>query len=130
MRHRTLARACAAALLLAAASACNSSTGIDIEGLPDSISSCETNTATLCTTWNKTKPGRYEAQWTQGSVAVITVDKFSSDSVVFIRNDPSGTTAGMHAVYRGVPIGAGVPNGTVTWTYGGQTYSGAWQANW
>jgi hypothetical protein len=130
MNHRNLARACAAALLLAAGSACKSSTDVEIKGLPNSIVSCETNTATLCATWTKTKPGIYHAQWEQGSVATIRAVQFSSSGVVFVRDDPSGTSAGMHAVYTGVPSGSTIPNGTVTWTYGGQTFSGFWQAEW
>ena len=84
MNHRNLARVCAAALLLAAVSACNSSTDVEIQGLPSSIVSCETNTATLCATWTKTKPGVYEAHWDQGSVATIRAVEFSSNGVVFV----------------------------------------------
>jgi len=116
-----LASACAA-LLLAAAPA--------VDALPASILSCETNTARLCAKWTKTPDGGYGARWEQGSRAVIQVVEFTSTQVVFVRDDPSGTSAGMHAVYRGTPSGGRVTDGTVTWTYGGQTFSGFWQATW
>ncbi|HEX8904986.1 MAG TPA: Ig-like domain-containing protein [Longimicrobiaceae bacterium] len=100
-------------------------------GRPGVIHSCETNTATLCADW-KLSGTTYTADWTQGSHAVITLNYFGPDSVRFTRDDPSGTSTGMHAVYRGVPNGATVPNGIVTWTPQGSTFSfsGSWQASW
>jgi hypothetical protein len=96
--------------------------------LPLQIHSCETNTATLCTDWNLVD-GKYVADWPQGSHANIVATTFRSDSVVFTRDDPSGTSAGMHAVYRGVPSN-GTVNGIVTWTQNGFSFSGNWQASW
>ena len=132
MHHRPTLRtrvlACAAALLVAAVPACKSSTGSD--AYPAMIHSCETNTATLCADWKKTgQPGHYVADWSQGSHAEIVVATFEKNSVVFIRDDPSGTSAGMHAFYSGPRTGNAV-NGTVTWTHNGQTFSGTWTATW
>jgi hypothetical protein len=117
-------------LFLAALAGCgNDGTGIEPLTPPQVIQSCETNTAMLCANWQRMNNGKYEATWSQGSYAVIEATKFTADSVVFTRNDPSGTSAGMQAVYRGAPDGDTVV-GTVTWTYNGQTFSGLWQAEW
>jgi hypothetical protein len=117
-------------LLVAVLAGCGSnSTGIEPLTPPQVIQSCETNTATLCANWQRGANGKYEATWSQGSYAVIEATKFTADSVVFTRNDPSGTSAGMHAVYRGVPDDDSVV-GIVTWTQNGQTFSGQWIASW
>jgi hypothetical protein len=112
----------AAALLLALAG-CKSSTG------PDSITVCETNTARLCTAWVRSGK-QYVADWAQGSHAIIKVSRFDNTAVSFVRDDPSGTSAGMHAVYSGTPSGHSVRDGVVTWTYNGDTFSGTWTADW
>ncbi|HEX8904437.1 MAG TPA: hypothetical protein VF771_06330, partial [Longimicrobiaceae bacterium] len=72
----------------------------------------------------------YVADWLQGSHAIIAVNVFTADSVRFTRDDPSGTSTGMHAVYRGVRQGNTVQNGVVTWTQNGFSFSGFWQASW
>ena len=101
---------------------------VTAQGLPSVIHSCETNTATLCANWTWSN-GRYVADWSDGSHANIVPTTFRADSVVFTRDDPSGTSVGMHAVYRGIPVSNSV-NGTVTWTQGGFSFSGGWQASW
>ena len=123
---RALARACAAALLLAAAPACKGSTGPD---LPATIHVCETNTATLCADW-KLSGSTYVADWAQGSHATIRATQFGGSDVVFTRDDPSGTSAGMHAVYTGTAVGHSVSNGVVVWSRNGETVSGIWTAQW
>jgi hypothetical protein len=130
MRHTNpipaLARVCAAALLLAAAPACKGSTEPD---LPATIRVCETNTATLCA--DKLSAGStYVADWAQGSHATIRASEFGGSDVVFIRDDPSGTSAGMHAVYTGTAVGRTVSDGVVVWSRDGVTVSGAWTAQW
>jgi hypothetical protein len=96
--------------------------------LPAVVRSCETNTATLCADWRLVN-GQYVADWAQGSHAVIDATLFTPESVLFTRNDPSGTSAGMYAVYRGTPVNNSVV-GTVTWSRNGVTVSGHWTANW
>jgi hypothetical protein len=97
--------------------------------LPATINECETNTAKVCGVW--TLNGNvYHARWSQGSEAIISAEHFSRDSVVFQREDQSGTSAGMRARYSGIPQGNAVTDGTVTWTVDGSTFSGRWSATW
>jgi hypothetical protein len=128
---RSILRAAAAVLLVPAALACGSLTRQSGRGdpLPRTIHACETNTATLCANWVR-EGNRYTAEWSQGSRAEIRVAKFDHKSIVFIRDDPSGTSAGMHAVYVGIPDGNTVRRGTVTWSHRGQTIIGRWTAEW
>lgn len=102
---------------------------VSAQGLPPVIHSCETNTATLCADWTWSN-GKYTADWSQGSHANIVATTYSPDQVVFTRDDPSGTSVGMHAVYHGVPASHTVNAGVVTWTQGGSSFSGNWQATW
>lgn len=103
---------------------------VSAQGLPPVIHSCETNTATLCADWMWSN-GKYTADWSQGSHANIVATTYSPDQVVFTRDDPSGTSAGMHAVYHAVPASHGVSGGIVTWTpQGSFSFSGNWQASW
>jgi hypothetical protein len=98
--------------------------------VPATIQSCETNTATLCANWTLAD-SVYNAVWQQGSKAVISVERFDADSVRFSRVDPSGTSQGMRAVYRGVPVNRAVQNALVTWTHvEGYSFSGIWNATW
>ena len=97
--------------------------------VPLVVHSCETNTATLCADFHW-ETDHYEADWPQGSHGVIVVNHFAADSVLLTRDDPSGTSAGIHAVYHGQPVGNSILNGIVTWTDNGQTFSGSWQASW
>jgi hypothetical protein len=98
--------------------------------VPATIRSCETNTATLCADWTLAD-SVYNAVWQQGSKAVISVERFDADSVRFSRVDPSGTSQGMRAVYRGFPANRAVQNALVTWTHvQGYSFSGIWNATW
>jgi len=98
--------------------------------LPAVITSCETNTATLCSDWHLLN-GQYVADWTNGSHAIIIPTVFELDSVVFTRDDPSGTSAGMHAVYRGAPTNGTISPGMVTWTDTNHfSFNGRWDAHW
>jgi hypothetical protein len=98
--------------------------------VPATIQSCETNTATLCASWTLAD-SVYNAVWQQGSQAVISVERFDADSVRFSRVDPSGTSQGMRAVYRGIPTNRAVQNAQVTWTHvQGYSFSGIWNATW
>ena len=125
--NRPILRALGAALLAAGLAGCDSVTGIK---LPASIHACETNTATLCSTWQRVGT-IYVADWDQGSHAEIRVSKWEDDEVVFTRDDPTGTSAGMHAVYVGSPSGGRkVTNGIVTWMRDGETATGTWTAEW
>lgn len=120
-----------ASLALAVAGCEGDSTGPAKPKYPATIESCETNTATLCTTWYLQPNGTtYVADWSQGSHAVITVASFTSTSVSFIRNDPSGTSAGMHAEYGGTRNGNNVGAGTVIWTQDNYSFQGGWTAHW
>lgn len=123
---RSLARACAAALLLAAGLAFRGSGAAD---LPSILHVCETNTATLCAAW-RLDDGVYVADWTQGSHAVIRAAAFGDRDVVLIRDDPSGTSAGMHAVYVGTATGSSVKDGVVVWSRNGEKIVGLWKAQW
>ena len=124
--NRQILRALGALLVAAGIAGCDSVTGIH---LPSSIHSCETNTATLCADWQRSGT-IYVADWAQGSHAEIHVTQFDDEHVIFVRDDPSGTSMGMHAVYEGTPSGHSITNGLVTWTQNGQTFSGTWTATW
>lgn len=97
--------------------------------VPATVNACETNTATLCSTWTLAD-SLYNARWQQGSQAVIRVGYFGADSVRFERVDPAGTSTGTRAVYRG-PVTSRTAAGTVVWTLAdGFTFSGAWNGSW
>lgn len=98
--------------------------------LPTTIHSCETGTAIVCVDWVLGAGGRYSAQWPQGSRSVITPTAFTTGRVEFEREDTSGPTAGMHAVYSGRPAGNAVEGGEVAWITGSQIVLGTWTANW
>jgi hypothetical protein len=60
---------------------------------------------------------------------VITVDRVQEDSVVLTRRD-SGPTTGLTAEYLGrLTEGGGIDGGTVTWSWQGRSWSGAWRAD-
>jgi hypothetical protein len=122
----TPVRTILAVAALAAVTACENPTE---PAAPAQIVVCETNTATLCANWNWVGD-HYVADWAQGSHATITVQRFDADMVIFVRDDPSGTSAGMHAVYQADPDGNSVTAGVVTWTHNGASFSGRWDADW
>jgi len=101
-------------------------------GVPTIIHECEGN---LCSnwTWNDLK---FRAQWSNGAVATLTVESFTTSSVVIDRTDaPNSSTAGLTAVYTGEISNAGnsIVNGKVTWTWRGfknGVAKGAWTGTW
>ncbi|MBV9108520.1 MAG: hypothetical protein JO306_03835, partial [Gemmatimonadetes bacterium] len=118
MLRRVLAAAAAVAALAGCKGNATGSTPLP-PSPPAAIHACETHTATLCADWIKTGD-HYVADWSQGSHANIQVVEFTNSYVKFVRDDPSGTSAGMHAVYTGLAQNNAVNNGVVTWTQGGQ----------
>jgi hypothetical protein len=97
---------------------------------PPRIRECETHTARVCGTWRRSSSSLYSASWSQRSAAKIEVYRFDRDSVAFVRNDPTGSSRGMHAEYLGARSGERSAAGVVTWTHGGSTFSGRWEAEW
>jgi hypothetical protein len=97
--------------------------------LPPSIRECETNTAQVCGEWSL-EGGGYQARWSQGSVAEIQVLRFERDEIAFSRLDPSGTSEGMRAEYRGRMTGEHSAAGTVVWRRNGEVARGSWEATW
>ncbi|HET6762336.1 MAG TPA: hypothetical protein VFH27_01660, partial [Longimicrobiaceae bacterium] len=94
------------------------------------IRECETNTATLCSTWERTDETHYAAQWPNGSVAVISVVRFDARYVDFRRDDPAGASAGMHAVYTADVVDGRLSRAIVVWMHEGQVFPGRWSATW
>jgi hypothetical protein len=128
MTFRTFA---AAGLMLAGALAgCQTPSGPQPKPLPATIYACESNTAQLCAYWNLDGT-EYHAEWPNGARAVIRVERFDADSVVFRRTDkPLSTSAGMTAVYRGQVRDQSVTSGRVTWTQDDFSVRGTWSADW
>lgn len=131
MKLRFLAVLSAGLSLAGVAASCSSPTDPDAFRPPAVIDACETNTATVCGTWTLSGDTAYDAEWQQGSRAVIRIERFTEDTVVLVRQDkPGSTSAGMTAVYRGRVDGDVVASGEVTWTIDGQTFSGTWFGDW
>lgn len=109
---------------------------LDIEAPIQVINEVENNIQGKWT-WNGTG---YNANWTNGAAAVISVANFTSTSVTFNRTDTSvSASAGLTAVYTGTisPADGGpagnVVNGSVTWTWPGVAgfpANGTWSATW
>jgi len=84
-------------------------------------------------TWNGQS---YNAIWSDGAIAVLTVGSFTATSVVINRTDTSASvSAGMTAVYTGQISSQGnsIVNGEVTWTWPGHygyPATGTWTASW
>jgi hypothetical protein len=81
-------------------------------------------------TWNGQD---FNASWDNGATAILTVRRFSQDSVVIDRADTQGSpSSGMMAVYTGQISSAGnsIVNGAVTWTHRGASVTGSWTASW
>lgn len=73
----------------------------------------------------------YDAHWTNGAEAVLTVVQWDEISgVILERNDQSGTSSGLTARYTGNINGNSITDGTVTWTDASGTRSGTWTASW
>lgn len=126
---RTLRGGLAVLAATASLAGCDLFTGSDSLKQPNTLVVCETNTATLCATWQRSD-NEYLATWQQGSHAEIKVESFTRSRITFVRDDPSGTSVGMHAVYEGVPVDRQVNNGTVTWSRNGEIVTGSWTAQW
>jgi hypothetical protein len=98
--------------------------------LPPVINECETNNARICGTWTLSG-GQYNAVWSQGTQAVITVVRFDADSVVFTRKDVAGPSVGITARYSaGQNLAGTIRNALVRWTSGATTFGGTWDADW
>lgn len=129
MKLRFLAVLAAGLSLAGAAAGCSNTN--EPEPRPAIIDACESNTGTVCGVWTLSGDTAYDAEWQQGSRAVLRIERFDEDTVVLIRRDtPNSTSAGMTAVYRGRVDGDAVASGQVTWTIQGQTFSGTWFADW
>jgi hypothetical protein len=95
------------------------------------IEQCEANTANVCGTWTLNADRTYAARWSQGSAAIVRVERFDATGIVLTREDlPGTTTPTMRARYTAVPTGRSVTNGVVVWTVDGLTFSGSWTASW
>ena len=91
---------------------------------------CEIYTATICGTWAwNPATGQFDANWTNGAQAFITLVENDS-KIVLQRTDPAGTSAGLTAIYTGTRNGTSSISGTVVWTENGRPRSGTWTANW
>ena len=106
------------------------SAGHAVHGLPGTIHECETNTATLCATWERVDPTHYRSAWPDGSEATITVVRFDRGYVDFRRADSSGKTAGMYAAYTAEVVEGRLEHPAVVWFYEGQQFTGRWSATW
>jgi len=96
--------------------------------IPQRLQECETSTSEICGTWTRTGD-RFNAQWNNGASATLNVERWDNDAVVITRQDTQGSSAGLTARYEGIPAGNHV-DGTVTWNWNGDTWSGTWTADW
>ena len=93
---------------------------------------CENN---ICGTWTWDN-GNYDGHWANGSIATLTVQSFSVQSVTLTRTDTSkSASSGLTAVYTGQVSSQGnsIVNGSVTYTWpghGGFPKTVAWSGNW
>jgi hypothetical protein len=82
--------------------------------IPRVIKECETYQQQICGTW--TLQGKqFHAEWQNGAVATLMVQRFDNGQVLIIRQD-TGATAGFTARYSGQLSGNKIERGTVTWT--------------
>jgi hypothetical protein len=85
--------------------------------------------------WSWTGQG-YSATWNNGAAAILTVQSFTSASVIIERTDlRRSVSAGLTATYTGQISDAGnsIVNGRVTWTWPGHRgypATGKWTATW
>lgn len=83
-------------------------------------------------TWTWNGHG-YNASWTNGALAVLTVQSFTQNSVVIDRTDiPGSVSYGVVGVYTGQisSDGNSIVNGVLNWTYRGNSFSEAWTGSW
>ncbi len=73
---------------------------------------------------------QFEAKWSNGAVAILTVEKFDSEGVRIVRRDSSESVSkNFGAVYTGKISGNSV-NGDVTFAQNGKSWGGTWSARW
>jgi hypothetical protein len=83
-------------------------------------------------TWTWNGHG-YNASWTNGALAVLTVQSFTPNSVVINRTDLSGSVSfGVVGVYTGQisSNGNSIVNGVLNWTFQGNSFTEAWTGSW
>lgn len=100
----------------------DSSTGLK---LPRTLQECETSSATICGSW--TLNGNFfEARWSNGATATLTIERFDGGAIIINRRDRN---VDFSARYVGRLSGNKI-EGTVTWSSGGRSWSGTWNASW
>jgi len=73
---------------------------------------------------------QFEAKWSNGAQAVLTIEKFDSEGVIITRRDSSESVSqNFGAVYTGKISGNSI-SGEVTFTQNGQSWDGTWSATW
>ncbi len=119
-----------AALLAAAGKAGSPVSGVPLEP-PGIWKECEDSNVRICGTWMyHQESGNFEAKWDNGAAATLKLGKFDGKEVRITRNDQSGASKGLQAVYTGRITATGIVDGKVTWTWGGRSWSGAGKADW
>jgi hypothetical protein len=105
-----------------------------LPSLPRTINQCEAGPrANGCGTWSwgaAAGGGGYQAAWTNGAGTWLSVDRFDEAWVIMTGYPSQGVAGGPSAVYMGRVTGTRVLNGTVTWDWMGQRWTGTWNANW
>ena len=108
----------------------NAPLGVGSSNYPQTLHECEGSD--LCEwkgTWTL-EGDHYNAQWENGALATIKIEKWGTTGVVLTRYDSTGSSAGLSARYEGQLSGNTIQNGVETYTYKGFTGSGTWNANW
>lgn len=103
---------------------------VSAQALPSVIH--ETEGGFYIGTWTWNGHG-YNASWTNGALAVLTVQSFTPNSVVIDRTDISGSVSfGVVGVYTGQisSDGNSIVNGVLNWTYGGNSFTEGWTGSW
>jgi hypothetical protein len=101
-------------------------------GIPATISESE---GPFAGSWVWNGSG-YNAEWSNGAFATLSIVSFTTASVVIDRTDTAqSVSAGLTAVYTGTISSAGdsIVNGSVTWTWpgvAGYPNTGTWNASW
>jgi hypothetical protein len=122
--------ACALAILASVGGCARARTAPVADALPETIHACETNTATLCATWERVDGMHYRAAWSDGSEATITAVRFDGRYADFRRADATGKSAGMHAVYTAEIVDGRLVRPAVVWFHQGLQVTGSWTATW
>jgi hypothetical protein len=104
--------------------------GVGSGNYPQTLHECEGSD--LCEwkgTWTL-EGDHYNAQWENGALATIKIEKWDATGVILTRYDYAGTGAGFSGRYEGQLSGNTIRNGVLTYTYKGDTGTGKWNANW